>query len=252
MSSMDAPQREPQRLSALYQYHNAPEVAPAHGLEYDDTVYPSSDKYPVIREAPSYDPSNYKGKHSFPSDNRPPRIIFGMKVRTFLVVALVIVLITVGAAVGGAVGGKSMRENQPLPVSTVSSNSSTAEAPATRATFAPATPTFTPLADCANGTSYTSRSSKDVQFNIYCNTASPLSQNGASKMAEAFTYSFGDCIEVCAGLNGLNGGSNCTVAAYEATASRPFNCWLGYANDVVVGSLKGDEGTDFALVDYSS
>jgi hypothetical protein len=105
-------QREPQRLSALYQYHNAPEVAPAHGLEYDDTVYPSSDKYPVVREAPSYDPSNYKGKHAFVNDNRPPRIIFGMKVRTFLVVALVVILIMVGAAVGGAVGGKSMRENQ--------------------------------------------------------------------------------------------------------------------------------------------
>ncbi|KAK4953426.1 hypothetical protein LTR66_013387, partial [Elasticomyces elasticus] len=41
-------QQPPQRLSALYQYHNAPEVAPAHGLEYDDTIYPSSDKYPVV------------------------------------------------------------------------------------------------------------------------------------------------------------------------------------------------------------
>ena len=105
-------QREPQRLSALYQYHNAPEVAPAHGLEFDDNVYPHSDKYPVVREAPSYDPSNYKGKHAFVNDNRPPRIICCMKVRTFLVVALVMVLIIVGAAVGGAVGGKSMRQNQ--------------------------------------------------------------------------------------------------------------------------------------------
>jgi hypothetical protein len=105
------PQHEPQRLSALYQYHNAPEVAPAHGLEYDDNVYPHSDKYPVIRETPSYDPSNYKGKHAFPIDNRPPRIIFGMKVRTFLMVAAVMMLVIIGAAVGGAVGGKSMRDN---------------------------------------------------------------------------------------------------------------------------------------------
>jgi len=103
-------QREPQRLSALYQYHNAPEVAPAHGLEYDDTDYSSSDKYPVIHSS-GYDGSKYLGKHAF-NDNRPPRIIFGMKVRTFLVVAAVIVLIVVGAAVGGAVGGKSVRENQ--------------------------------------------------------------------------------------------------------------------------------------------
>jgi hypothetical protein len=66
----------------------------------------------VVREAPSYDPSNYKGKHAFVNDNRPPRIIFGMKVRTFLVVALVVILVMVGAAVGGAVGGKSMRQNQ--------------------------------------------------------------------------------------------------------------------------------------------
>ena len=44
-------------------------------------------------------------------NDRPPRIIFGMKVRTFLLVAAAMLLIIVGAAVGGAVGGKSMREN---------------------------------------------------------------------------------------------------------------------------------------------
>lgn len=106
--------QEPQRLSALYQYHNAPEVAPAHGLEYDDTVYTSSDKYPVVREAPSYtyDSSNYKGRFAFESDNRPPRIIFGMKVRTFLVVSLVMIVIIVGAAVGGVVGGQSITTDQ--------------------------------------------------------------------------------------------------------------------------------------------
>lgn len=104
-------QREPQRLSALYQYHNAPEVAPAHGLEYDDTVYPSSDKYPVIHER-LYEGKLSGGKYDFGGDNRPPRIIFGMKVRTFLVVASVMVLVIVGAAVGGAVGGQQLRENQ--------------------------------------------------------------------------------------------------------------------------------------------
>ena len=97
-------------MSALYQYHNAPEVAPAHGLEYDDTVYPSSDKYPVIHER-LYE-GKLHGKYGFGGDNRPPRIIFGMKVRTFLVVASVMVLVIVGAAVGGAVGGQQLRQNQ--------------------------------------------------------------------------------------------------------------------------------------------
>jgi len=59
-----------------------------------------------------YDSSKYSGKHAYSDDNRPPRIVFGMKVPTFLIVAAVIVLIVVGAAVGGAVGGKSVRENQ--------------------------------------------------------------------------------------------------------------------------------------------
>ena len=106
----------PQRLSALYQYHNAPEVAFAHGLEHDDTVYPVSDKFPVVREGPpGFDSAStirYTGKHAFVNDNKPPRIIFGMKVKTFLIVAAVMVLIIVGAAVGGGVGGKNMRENQ--------------------------------------------------------------------------------------------------------------------------------------------
>lgn len=101
----------PRRLSALYQYHNAPEVAPAHGLEYDDTIYPCSDKYPVVSSAP-YKQAEYTGKHAY-RDNSPPRIIFGMKIRTFLCVAGVMILIVVGAAVGGAVGGKNVRENTP-------------------------------------------------------------------------------------------------------------------------------------------
>lgn len=98
----------PQRMSALYQYHNAPEVAPAHGLEYDDNIYPSSDKYPVVRENGVYDRMD---RRAFADNNRPPRIIFGMKIKTFLVVALIMILIVVGAAVGGAVGGKQLRED---------------------------------------------------------------------------------------------------------------------------------------------
>ena len=100
-------------MSALYQYHNAPEVAPAHGLEYDDTIYPVSDKFPVVREIPFLKPHHYTGKHAYENDNRPPRIIFGMKVKTFLVVATVMVLVIVGAAVGGAVGGKHLHQGTP-------------------------------------------------------------------------------------------------------------------------------------------
>jgi ABC-type dipeptide/oligopeptide/nickel transport system permease subunit len=102
-------QRNPQRLSALYQYHNAPEVAPAHGLEYDETVHSAcSDKYPVIQPNRNY--VSPQGSKIYDNDH-PPRIIFGMKIRTFLLVAAFMVLVVIGAAVGGAVGGKGGHEN---------------------------------------------------------------------------------------------------------------------------------------------
>jgi hypothetical protein len=113
-----SPEEPPARLSALYQYHNAPEVAPAHGLEYDDTIYPHSDKFPVIKET-IFSRHHYTGKHAYENDNRPPRIIFGMKVKTFLVVATIMVLVIVGAAVGGAVGGKNLHQ-EPGPEGTLS------------------------------------------------------------------------------------------------------------------------------------
>lgn len=98
--------------SGLYQYHNAPEVAPAHGLEYDDAVYASSDKYPVIHEhSQRSSPPSYKGydnNTAAVAAVKSPLILFGMKVRTFIMVAVVMVCIIVGAAVGGAVGGRNM------------------------------------------------------------------------------------------------------------------------------------------------
>jgi len=255
-SPMDAPEREPQRLSALYQYHNAPEVAPAHGLEYDDTVYPSSDKYPVIREAPSYDPSNYKGKHAFVNDNRPPRIIFGMKVKTFLVVALVMILVIVGAAVGGAVGGKSMRENQTADgtvASHLSSNTTSTGSPASAtsasatAAYSAAAPTYAPESDCTqNDSIYTT--SHSTNFTMYCNLANPLSPNSATKIAEAYVYTFSDCVELCSGYNDLNGDSNCTVAVYQPSNSRPSNCIIGSTTPLSASSLKIDQGTDVAIL----
>lgn len=111
MSSPDpSPHNSPQRLSNLYQYHNAPEVAPAHGLEYDDNVYPSSDKYPVIHSH-HFNVAAHKRKSELDPSNRPPLIIFGMKLRTFMVVAVVVTLVVIGAAVGGAVGGRNLSSN---------------------------------------------------------------------------------------------------------------------------------------------
>jgi hypothetical protein len=48
-------------------------------------------------------PSSFNAKQ-YRDINKPPRIIFGMKMRSFLLVALVFVLIVVGAVVGGTVG----------------------------------------------------------------------------------------------------------------------------------------------------
>ena len=97
-----------QRLSTVYQFHNAPEVAPAAGLEYDDTIYPISDKYPVSHSQ-NFNGSATRKRSELDPDNRPPVIIFGMKLGMFFVVLAVIVLVVIGAAVGGAVGGKNLQ-----------------------------------------------------------------------------------------------------------------------------------------------
>ncbi|OTA22104.1 hypothetical protein BTJ68_14607 [Hortaea werneckii EXF-2000] len=259
-----SPEPTHQRASTLYQYHNAPEVAPAHGLEFDDAVYPVSDKFPVIREAPSYDMSNYKGKHAYAIDNRPPRIIFGMKVKTFLFVSLVMVLIIIGAAVGGAVGGKHMRENQSIDTTAqvegtneTSSASASKTATTTASTFSAPTPTYTALSDCpqSNNTLYTSSyagsGASGVDFTKYCNYANPLSQKGATTQAQVFVYAFNDCIDLCAGLNSNDGtaSTNCSVAVYMPNDNRPYNCAVGHhAADTSIRSLGADKGTNVAFV----
>ncbi|KAF2210878.1 hypothetical protein CERZMDRAFT_113032 [Cercospora zeae-maydis SCOH1-5] len=265
---MDSSHREPGRLSALYQYHNAPEVAPAHGLEYDDTIYPSSDKYPVLRESPLYDAKfSGNGRYFGDGSNRPPRIIFGMKIRTFLVVATVMVLVVVGAAVGGAVGGKQLREqhatqlnanltNTPLSAA-ATATATTASGTATSA-FAAPTPTFQPLNDCpaSSNTRYTSElargestsESTGLVFVKNCDLENPVSAHHGKQIAQAFVYSFSDCIEICAGYNKLNSAANCTVAAYEPSAPRPANCWLGDAGDVDISTLNTTKGTNVATL----
>ncbi|KAI7477955.1 hypothetical protein KC357_g4427 [Hortaea werneckii] len=262
--SPSSPEPTHQRASTLYQYHSAPEVAPAHGLEFDDAVYPVSDKFPVIREAPSYDMSNYKGKHAYAIDNRPPRIIFGMKVKTFLFVSLVMVLIIIGAAVGGAVGGKHMRENQSIDTTAqvegtneTSSASASKTATTTASTFSAPTPTYTALSDCpqSNNTlyssSYAGSGASGVDFTKYCNYANPLSQKGATTQAQVFVYAFNDCIDLCAGLNSNDGtaSTNCSVAVYMPNDNRPYNCAVGHhAADTSIRSLGADKGTNVAFV----
>ncbi|KAH9838213.1 hypothetical protein Tdes44962_MAKER08217, partial [Teratosphaeria destructans] len=253
-------QQEPQRLSALYQYHNAPEVAPAHGLEYDDHVYPHSDKFPAFTDTPAYDPTNYKGKHAFPNDNRPPRIIFGMKIRTFLLVSAVMLCVVVGAAVGGAVGGQSVRNNG-LSMSGASSGASNETATSTAAAtstpaYAAATPTFAPSSGCANDTLFTSSyatgltgpAAAGLNFTALCDVTNPLASAKANNLTEVYVYAFQDCIETCASYNYLHADRNCTVAVYQAAGSRPANCYVGSLTGVTANQLGTHPGIDVALL----
>lgn len=88
-----------------------------------------------------------------------------------------------------------------------------------------------------------------LTFTKYCDFASPLTtQTGAKRIAEAFVYSFSDCVELCAGTNFWNANSNCTVAVYQPQGSRPGNCWVGNAESVSVDDLERQEGTDVAML----
>ena len=234
----------PQRLSALYQYHNAPELAPVSGLEYDDTIHDaSSDKYPVVHHR------HYEStiiSKVYDRNDRPPRIIFGMKVRTFLLVAAIMLLLIVGAAVGGALGG-ARRENHvqpdysPANVETNSDSSSASSSTPTSAMsssssgYEPTIPTYTPLNACpdANNTLYTSsqadrtsdstaeKTTAGLTFTRFCDVASPLDRNAkASTLSEAFVYSLDDCIELCASLNYWADDIKCTVAEIGRASCR--------------------------------
>ena len=87
-----------------------------------------------------------------------------------------------------------------------------------------------------------------LTFTKYCDFESPLTtQTGAFRIAEAFVYSFSDCIEVCASSNFYNADSNCTVAVYQPEGTRPGNCWVGNAASVKLGELDKQDGTDVAM-----
>lgn len=144
---------------------------------------------------------------------------------------------------------------------TIYSPSGTTSAPSSSTTFVAPTPTYTPLSDCpqSNDTTYSSTflqgDSGDVPpgagltFTKYCDFESPLTtQTGALRTAEAFVYSFSDCIELCASSNFYDANSNCTVAVYQPDGTRPGNCWVGNAAGVSLGELDKQDGTDVAML----
>jgi hypothetical protein len=129
-------------------------------------------------------------------------------------------------------------------------------------TYAPATPTYTPLNPCpdANNTLYISPLSSHQEnstsstagnnFTRYCDVNSPLdSATNAAKISEAFVYSLDDCVELCASLNFWANDSDCTVAVYDAEGSRPGNCVVGRAEGVKFGGLDQRQGVAVAVLD---
>ncbi|CAD0027353.1 unnamed protein product [Aureobasidium pullulans] len=246
---------EPQRLSGIYQYHNAPEVLPEHGLEYDDNTYPVSDKYPVT-SMDDY-PASFHAQQ-YRDNNKPPRIIFGMKVRSFLLVAFVFVLIVVGAVVGGTVGRNA-------------SHAATAQALASDQSSASSTtlstPTFVPLSACpsanntlfvsaiSNSSSLTSSadnttSTVDLTFTRYCDANTPAT---FKPLTSGFVYTFDDCIEMCAAYNVYSGGSTtCGMAVYDVKGSRPVNCIVGSAQTAAAENIGVDGSLAIALLKSSA
>jgi hypothetical protein len=125
------------------------------------------------------------------------------------------------------------------------SGSSTAASGPASSTAASASPAqFTPSTDCpnSNGTTYTSlfAQGKDgtpapgagLTFQKYCNLGFP---GGMIKLAEAWVYSFNDCIELCASINFWAGNSSCQGANYWLAGTKPGNCWAYKGHAEYVG-----------------
>ena len=107
----------PQRPQYMQPYHTAPEVAPEVGLEHDD--HPLSDKLPVFRNIHSRN-ENMRMSHLFSRkgsltdhDAGPPLIIFGMKLKEFLIVSLILACVLIAASVGGALGNRGLQNHVP-------------------------------------------------------------------------------------------------------------------------------------------
>ncbi|CAD0115519.1 unnamed protein product [Aureobasidium uvarum] len=283
-SNQQLQHQEPQRLSGIYQYHNAPEVLPEHGLEYDDNTYPVSDKYPVT-SMDDY-PASFNAQQ-YRDNNKPPRIIFGMKVRSFLLVALVFVLIVVGAVVGGTVGRNASHTANAAAVANDSSSSSTtissslagvrtiaASGPTTTAatsattttaaasTTVLSTPTFTPLSACptANNTLFistisntssllppTNNTISNLTYTRYCDGNTPAD---FKPLTSGFVYTFDDCIDLCAAYNvyAADSSTGCNVAVYDVKQARPVNCVVGSTQSANAQSVGIDGGLAVAIL----
>ncbi|KEQ68448.1 hypothetical protein M436DRAFT_58440 [Aureobasidium namibiae CBS 147.97] len=262
--SLQQPQHhEPQRLSGVYQYHNAPEVLPEHGLEYDDNTYPVSDKYPVT-SMDNY-PSSFNAQQ-YREINKPPRIIFGMKMRSFLLVALVFVLIVVGAVVGGTVGRNASHAANAEAMAIAKSATTTTSA----STTVLSTPTFVPLSACpsANNTIFVSTISNTSSlvgsvanstttpagsaYTRYCDTNTP---SDFKPLSSGFVYTFDDCIEMCATYSMYSTGSGsttCNVAVYDVEQARPVNCVVGSTQNAATDGLGLGGGLAVALLKPST
>lgn len=260
-------------------------LSPVSAAAHSNTA--TSPAYQISREQHYHDQQSYslEKPHQLPREKRTPAMVFGMKWRTFILVAIFIILVVVGAAVGGAVGGKNLQKSASGNTSHSDSTNAAAAVAASDAISAPfsttglrvtntaaaPTPSFTPLDDCAaaNNTlfisDYSSGSSGTVkpatmglQFVKACDAANPLAavKGGSRTISEAYVYSFSDCIEVCAGFNFWNNVATCNVAVYQRRGGRPGNCWVGSTG---AGALQGDAegqfggqlGTDVAVLQFT-
>nr|POF15510.1 hypothetical protein CFP56_48705 [Quercus suber] len=130
-----------QRMSMMYERYGYPEVVPGSGVEIVKVLPPALVKNSggegsettnteendnVAKNAPQNNnvlkdniapqTTNFAKDNDVPTINiatktrfHMPRVIFGMKLRTFLLVATILAMVAVGASVGGALGGKSLQ-----------------------------------------------------------------------------------------------------------------------------------------------
>lgn len=107
------------RLSTPYQYHNAPEVIPASGLELNDPMEKHSDKIASISRGYRLSSMfNFKPSAEDPAKSKAPLILCNMKPRKFLLVSFVLICISVACLVGGILGNKAIKNNAPVSVDT--------------------------------------------------------------------------------------------------------------------------------------
>ncbi|GAB7338361.1 hypothetical protein MBLNU457_4663t1 [Dothideomycetes sp. NU457] len=265
------------RLSTPYQYHNAPEVLPASGLELDDSTEKQSDKITSITRGHRLSSLfNFKPPVVEPANSKPPLILCDMKPRRFLLVSAVLICISVACLVGGILGNKAIQNNASVPaypaVASPSANapSVTVLEPSSKATASSSV--TTPTSDCptSNHTIYTSLYTSELNasavtsaallsltFTKYCSLSSPHDAPGytATISTAAYVYAFNDCIELCAAYNFYANNTVCGYAMYRAQAPRPGNCWVGWTNLTSAGLdtqgeglLRPMTGTDVALL----